>query len=451
MYSKEGIFLLIDKALAHAQGHQAQVTVNTAAEGLSRIANSEIHQNVFEDRTSLTVSIYASHKVSSITTNLLSDDGIAEAVKEAIHNLALLPDGEEQPGLVSEPKELETLRFSQELHDAFGVEARVKMVAEGMKQVTAPYTAFGQLSYRAAATGMGNSAGIRRYNNSNQVRFALLISDDIGGTGYANMAATTPKDVDMAGVFAVALQKAKANREPIEIEPGAYTVILEPLAVSNLLGLLMRSFSGAAILSKMSFLTDRLGEKMFSDKLTVIDDWNSEEAPGVAFDMEGTPRQKLTLIEDGVTKEVAYDLVAAKKAGTQSTGHGVAFMGRRAGAPQNIIISGGEKTLEQIIAETDRALLVTRFHYMNPVNARQAVLTGLTRDGFFLVENGKITKAVRNMRFTESMLLALNQIVDISSDRARLGTMMGSACVPGMKISNFHFTGKTSFSDAAGE
>ncbi|MCL2498626.1 MAG: TldD/PmbA family protein, partial [Symbiobacteriaceae bacterium] len=421
--------------------------VTSSAEGLSRIANSEIHQNVFEDRTTLSVTIYDAKKASSISTTLLSDEGIAEAVAEAIANLALLPEGEEKPPLVTEPQEMETRQFNQALHEGFGVETRVKLVAEGLKSIPEPYTAFGQLTYRAGNSGMGNSAGIRRFSDSNQVRFSLLISDDKGGTGYATMMANTPEEVDMAAVFKTALTKAQLNQNPIDVAPGAYTVILEPMAVSNLLGSIMRSFSGAALQSKQSFLTDRLGEQVFSEKLTVVDDWTDPLSPGVAFDSEGTPRSKLTLVEKGVAKEVAYDQASAAKAGTKTTGHAMAFMGRGGASPSNTVVSGGSKSLEQIIAETDKALLVTRFHYMNAVNARQAQLTGITRDGFFLVENGKITQAVRNMRFTESMLLAFNQIEEISSDVKRMGAMMGASSVPGMKISNFHFTGTTSFTD----
>ncbi|MCL2497858.1 MAG: TldD/PmbA family protein [Symbiobacteriaceae bacterium] len=447
MYNKERIFQLIDQALALTQGHPALVQVTSSAEGLSRIANSEIHQNVFEDRTSLSVTIYDSKKSSSISTTLLSQEGIAEAVQEAIANLALLPEGEEQQPLISEPKEMETLRFSLELHEAFGVETRVQMIADGFKGIPDNYKAYGQLAYRATNTGMGNSAGIRRYSDDNSVRFSLLVSDDVGGTGYASMVASTPEEVDLASVFAIALQKAQANQDPIELEPGAYTVILEPMAVSNLLGSLMFSFSGAALVSKMSFLTDRLGEQLFSEKLTIVDDWTNPLSPGIAFDSEGVPRSKLTLVDKGVTKEVAWDRAAAAKAGAQTTGHALSFMGRSASAPMNTVITPGEKPLAQIIAETTKALLVTRFHYMNPVNARQALLTGITRDGFFLVENGKITKAVRNMRFTESMLKAFSQIEEIASDGERLGAMMGSSYVPGMKITDFHFTGKTSFTD----
>ena len=452
MYNKEQIYNLIDQTLELAGDHPARVSITSQAEGLSRIANSEIHQNVYEDRTTLTISVFASHKESSISTNILTPEGLADAVKEAIANLNLLPESEEQPSLVNDPLEVETISFNQELHDSFSVVARAKMIAEGLATIPTHLKAFGQLSYKTSAWGIGSSTGIKRFSNNNQVDFNLVISDDKGGSGFANMSAFKPEEVNLSDVFAIALDKVLANQDPIELEPGAYTVILEPLAVSNLFSsLLFSGFSGRSLLHKMSFLTDRLGEQVFSEKLTAIDDWSNPLSPGVAFDAEGSLRQKLTLLDKGIPLDVAYDLATAKKAGVNGTGHTVSFYGRNGAIPINIVIANGEKPLSQIIAETDKALLVTRFHYMNPVNMRQAILTGITRDGFFLIENGKISKAVRNMRFTESMLKAFNQIEEISLDYKRIASFLGASCLPAMKINNFHFTGKTSFSDTKPE
>jgi predicted Zn-dependent protease len=188
---------------------------------------------------------------------------------------------------------------------------------------------------------------------------------------------------------------------------------------------------------------------VFSEKLSIEDDWTSPHVPGFAFDGEGNPRTKLKLLDKGVPGELPYDNASAKVAGVKSTGH-APLMGRFGGAsPSNYIVAGGEKTLAEIIAQTDKAILVTRFWYWNTLNARQALNTGLTRDGLFLVENGKITKAIRYMRFTESIIKAFNNIEEVSSDRKRVVAMVGASVgvgsyVPGMKIKNFHFTGNTS-------
>ena len=462
MLSKEKTYDLIAKALSFATGHQAQVQVQSAANGFTRFAHSEIHQNVFEDRTTLYITICAPNKASTISTCVLSDEGIAAAVKKAIANLAVLPDGSEQPGLVSEPAEIETSLFDQRLHDSYGVVARSKILADVFATLPTEYKSYGQLSYGAHSRGMGNSTGMRRYVSGNFLRCSVVISDALGGgAGYADMSANTPEDVDVAATFAIALQKAQANRDLIEVEPGGYTVILEPQAVSGLLGMITRSFSGSGVQNRTSPLTDRMDEQVLSEKLTIVDDWSSPFVPGVAFDGQGTPRSKLTLLQNGKPQDLAYDIISAKKAGVESTGHaGVSapshssmLMGfRNAGgaSPANIIVSGGEKTLAQIIAETDKAILVTRFWYQNAIDARATLLTGLTRDGLFLVENGKITHALHNMRFTESVLEAFNRVEEISSDRKRITPMVNggigrASYLPGMKINNFHFTGNTSF------
>ena len=449
--TKAYLYSLIDQALSQVGSHLAKIEVSESAEGLSRIANSEIHQNVYEEKTTMTVSIYGQRKVSRIITNLLSAEGIKTAVLEAVANLELLPDGEEQPELVSSPPELESQRFNQELHDTFTVGHRVQLISEALSLIQAPYKAYGQLSYRSLDRAIGNSAGIRRFSSSNQVSFSLLVSDDLGGTGFASQTAQTPHEVDLGSVAKIALEKAMANKDPIELNPGAYTVILEPQAVSDLMlqGLIF-GFSGTMIANKASFLTDRIGEKLFCDSLHVVDDWSDPLVAGDPFDAEGMPRQKLTLIEAGVAKAAAFDQISARKVGVEPTGHAFSMFGMNLAAPTNVVFAPGDKPLAQIIAETDKALLVTRFHYMNAVNPRQALLTGLTRDGFFMIENGKITKALRNMRFTESILLAFNNIEAIASDRWSMAAMFGALCMPGMKISNFHFTGKTSLADTKG-
>jgi PmbA protein len=272
------------------------------------------------------------------------------------------------------------------------------------------------------------------------VSFSALVSSDDGGSGYAVASGSAPDKIEILPAFRTAYEKARLNTNPLDIEPGAYTVILEPLAVADLLRYLsFGGFSGKGIQNQTSFLTGRLGSKVFDEKLTMIDDHTHEHTRTLPFDFEGTPRQTITLVENGVAKAVVHDTASARKAGTQSTGHSM-NMPAFGGIPLHLVVAPGEKTLKEIIESSDDALLVTRFHYMNPVNPRQAQLTGLTRDGFFKVENGRIVAALKNMRFTESMLQAMNDIAAISSDRQQVGGYY----VPAMKIRNFHFTGKAS-------
>ncbi len=201
-------------------------------------------------------------------------------------------------------------------------------------------------------------------------------------------------------------------------------------------------FSAKSVQDKRSFLTDKKGEKVFHEDVTLVDDYTNENVSPLPFDFEGYPRQKVTLVENGVVKGFVHDGYTAFKEGVTPTGHSL-DRPQRGGMPLHLIMSSGERSLDDIIADTEEALLVTRFHYMNVVNPRQGELTGLTRDGVFKVEDGEIVGAVKNMRFTDKMIDVFNSIEAISEERHRTPSFFGNYYVPAVKANNFHFTGKT--------
>jgi predicted Zn-dependent protease len=226
---------------------------------------------------------------------------------------------------------------------------------------------------------------------------------------------------------------------PTTIEPGSYTVILEPLAVADLLGYMNYvGFSARSAQLGTGYLTGKIGQKVFGENITIKDDVNNENTMPLYFDFEGYERKVLNIIEKGIVKELAYDVKSAIKDGVETTGHSVGQAGM-GGLPLNLVMEGGNETLEGLIKSTQKGILVTRFHYMNVVDPRQALLTALTRDGLFMIEEGKIKSGVKNMRFTESMLMAFNKVVGITSERKKTSGYY----VPAVKIEDFHFTGKT--------
>ncbi|MGE5653720.1 MAG: TldD/PmbA family protein [Bacillota bacterium] len=443
MLNRERLYAIIDIVLREAQGYDTNVLVQSGTNGLTRFANSEIHQNVFEDATDVTITVTEGRKRSQIVTSLYDEAGLAAATRDAITNLSFLPDGDEQPALVEEPLEMTAGELDEELGRQYNAEGRARLVKQGLDMLDPGYKAYGALSHGVTQLALGNSRGIKRHALSNEVKCTVLVADEKGGSGYAAAVSDKP-DVDIQSIFQKAYQKAKLNHDPISLEPGAYTVVLEPLAVGDLLTYMsFIGFSGKSVQNQASFLTGKIGEKLFDEKLTITDDYTNENTVSLPFDFEGTPRTQVALIERGVAKGVVHDTMSAKKEGVQSTGHSLnqpAF----GGIPLNMVVEAGNQSLDEIIKGTKDGLLVTRFHYMNPVNPRQAQLTALTRDGFYKIENGEVVAAVKNMRFTESMLNALNQIEAISSDRQRTGFFFGNYYVPGMKINGFHFTGKTS-------
>lgn len=438
MLNKELAYQIIDTVLQATEGYDTRVQVTSSDRGLTRFANSEIHQNVYEERTNVSITITQGKRRSSVNTDLYDAVGLQAAAQEAIANLSLLPEGEEQPPLVETPAALTAESFSQALADQFDAEGRARYIKECLDMLTPEYKAFGALTYSDSQLAIGNSRGIRRLSAQNSVNFTALVSDAAGGSGFGRSSGYQPEDLDVVGAFRTAYEKARLNKNPLDLEPGAYTVILEPLAVSSLLGYIAGGFSGKRVQDKTSFLTDQVGKQVFDEKLTIVDDHTDPHNLSLPFDMEGTPRQKVTLVENGVAKGLVYDLASAQEAGVESTGHSVGWAGA-GGRPRHLVVAPGEQTLAEIIKNTADGLLVTRFHYINSVNSRAAILTGLTRDGVFKIEDGEIVGAVHNMRFTESMLQAFNNIAAISSERYSIG----NSYVPAMKINNFHLTGKT--------
>ncbi len=443
MLNKEQIYQVIDFVVNQAVGYNVRVVVNSREEGLTRFANSEIHQNMFEDMTGVAITIQQGKKVSEIKTTRYDEEGLRLAVQETIDNLEFVPEGELELPLVESPEVLEVEEVNEELIDLFNIEERARLIKEGIDILDEGFKAFGALSYTMESFGYGNSKNVKRFASANTVKFSVLIDSDKGGSGYAEANSNLPDEIDITGSFTIAYDKAKMNQDPEQLEPGAYTVILEPLAVGEMVQYMAyMGFSAKSVQYKRSFLTGKLGELVLGKNITIIDDHTNEHTMTMPFDLEGYPRQKVMIIEDGVAKGLVYDTASAIKDGVETTGHSINMPGMGA-LPLHLTIVPGEESLQEIIANTEKGLLVTRFHYMNVVNPRQAILTALTRDGVFKIENGKLVGSVKNMRFTESMLDAFNNVETISSERQQVPSFRGTNYVPALKIKNFHFTGKT--------
>lgn len=443
MLSKAQVYQMMDFVIHEAQGYDTQVSVQSTSEGLTRFANSEIHQNMFQDETRVAIQIQKGKKRSEIQTTLYTEDGLRDAVKEAIANLDFLPEGEMELPLVDAPALIEAVEDNEELAKAYGIPERAQWVKKGIDLLEPGYKAFGALSLTDYRNAYANSNGVKRWGMTNYVEFSVLVSHESGGSGYAEQISNYPEELDIVGAFRIAYDKAKMNQNPVEIQPGPYTVILEPLAVAEmLLYLAFCGFSGKSVQDRYSFLTGKLGEKIFDEKISIVDDCTDPHTVRMPFDFEGFPRQIVPIIEKGVVKGLLYDQASAIKDGVPTTGHSVNSPGS-GGLPFNLVMAAGDQSLEELIASTENGLLLTRFHYMNIVTPRQASLTALTRDGVFKIEKGQVVGAVKNMRFTETMLEALKEVAGISKERQRCKGMFGNYYVPCLKLDHFHFTGKT--------
>jgi predicted Zn-dependent protease len=281
----------------------------------------------------------------------------------------------------------------------------------------------------------GNSKGVFRHYAFDSVGFNTVITHSDGATGFGAATSHLLEGLDITEAFKKAYEKAQMAINPQFAEVGAYTVILEPSAVAGLMGFVLGSLNGMGVLRGTSYATGKLNEKCFGDNITVIDDIFHPSAFPRYFDAEGFPKKPLTLIENGVIKNFMYDAKTAQKAGAKPTGHSFRGYGSAAG---NVVMQGGESSLEEMIKNTKKGLLISRFHYTNYVNPKKLQVTGLTRDGTFMIEDGKIVNSIANMRFTEEMTAAFSNVVEMSKEL----TKTGFGLFPAAKIENFHFTSR---------
>jgi len=292
-----------------------------------------------------------------------------------------------------------------------------------------------------------NSLGVDAYQKFSDLFLHLIVEND-KSSGYASFVSRDPDQLNVDALAQEAISKT-SKEEPFQIEPGEYEVILEPYAVSELLSFLgYLGFHALAVQEGRSFFSNRFGEKMADEKVTIYDDGLDPEGLQVPFDFEGIPKRKVVFFDRGVAKEVTYDSFTGGREGKESTGHGLIAPNTAGPIPINLFMKAGESSLEEMIRSVRKGIYVTRFHYTNVVEPMNTVITGMTRDGTFLIEEGEIKRPIKNLRFTESILKALSQVTAISRDRkvCSEGTVYSrrfvtGTVVPAIKVEGFNFSG----------
>jgi PmbA protein len=262
------------------------------------------------------------------------------------------------------------------------------------------------------------------------------------GTGYAEQCSIDATTIDAAAIGREAAERARASANPIAIDPGDYPIVLHHYAVVDLLDMLgYLGFSALAVEEDRSFW--EAGRRVGSPLVTITDDGSDPAGLPMGFDAEGVPKQRLSLLDAGVCRDLAYDQQTGARAGRASTGHGLPAPNPYGPFPTNMVMNAGDASMEDLVGGLDRGLLVTRFHYTNPVHSKKVIITGMTRDGTFLVEGGRIVGPVRNLRFTMSYLDALANVEAVSRDRRCVRGLLGGSVVPSLRLSAFSFTGAT--------
>ena len=431
------------EAALRAGAGEAEALVMAEDASLTRFANSQIHQNVAETNVTINLRCVMGKRVGVASTDRTDAEGLARLAANAAAIVGVVEELDDWAGL-PEPTPIEEVAAAYAPATAG---ASPELRADGVRAVIAAadaagVTAYGSFSTGTETTAVANSKGIRAGGTRTVAQLLTVSMGPDGGTGYAEQAAVDATAIDAAAIGRESAGKARATANAVAIAAGDYPVVLEEYAVVDLLDMLgYLGFSALAVQEERSFV--EIGRRIGSELVSIVDDGRDPAGLPMAFDYEGVAKQRVTLLDAGVCRGVVHDAQTAARAGVTSTGHGLPAPNPYGPFPLNQVMAAGDVPRDELIAGLDRGLLVTRFHYTNPVHPKLAIITGMTRDGTFLVKGGRIVGPVKNLRFTQSYLAAMAGTVAVARERKTLKGFLGGVVVPALRIDGWTFTGTT--------
>jgi predicted Zn-dependent protease len=463
MLSRDQAADIFDRIRKFSSADETEVLFSGGRFALTRFANNTIHQNVAEENHIVSVRTVFGGRTARASTNKFDDDGLRRVV-ESSESLAQVqhPD----PDLLPMPDSREAAGGAGESpvptrHFAETAAITPQLRAEGVKKIVEvaqkhKLTTAGIFSSSESVEGIFNSRGLSNWHTQTlaEVSITMLAADS---SGWQKANSPDVANLDPLALAEVAAQKALDSAHPAEIPAGKYAVILEPAAVLDIVGFMFWDYSGVALLDQRSFLNGRIGSRLFGENITIWDDVSHPLQTGAPFDGEGMRRMRVPLVENGVVKRVVYARATAERmkrselrgqAGPiEATGHGFALPNEMGEMPLNIVFAAAQypQTLSQMISSTERGVLVTRLWYIREVEPYEKMLTGMTRDGTFLVENGRVRQGVRNFRFNQSLIHMLSSVEAMSLPLRSCGEESFDMVVPAMKVRDFNFTEVTKF------
>jgi PmbA protein len=427
-----------------AGADETEVQIDETIDALTRFANNAIHQNVAEHGITVSIRTVVEGRTARATTNRLDEDSLRNAVQAS---LELAHSQPKIPGLLPVPGKQRYRKAKRFARDTAAVtpEDRARAVKKSCDlAVRQGQVAAGIFSTGQSQLVIANSRGLAAAHRQTHAEFSVTMQDEPAAS-WAKANSGSVRTFDPQKLAARASEKAQMAKDAQELRPGKYTVILEPAAALDLVGFLFYDFAATALADQRSCLNKRMGKQLFGKNISITDDVYHPLQLGAPFDGEGIPRQRVNLVEGGVPRNLVYSRSSAKKSGKQATGHGFGLPNEYGEAPMNLVFAGGDSSLEAMIASTDRGLLITRVWYIREVDPYEKVMTGMTRDGLFLVEKGKVTSAVRNFRFNQSLIELLRNVEAMSPSLRTSAEEAFEMVVPAMKVHNFHFTEPTKF------
>jgi len=448
MIGSEKITDILKQTLKASTADQTESMLIAHDSQLTRFANNYIHQNVAETNAILSVRAVMGKRQGVATTNDLSAEGIERAVETAKLSASKQPEDPNFFGLAESPP-AQPVPALDEQTAGFSPEDRaraVEIICRKAKEKSV--NGSGYFNTSTVETAVANSLGTMNYHIGTAADVSVTAMTD-DSAGRAQVSAWKVNELNPEAIGDEAIDKAYRGRNPRKIEPGEYTIIAEPYVTQDLLFMLAWiGMSAMAVQEERSWMNDRMGKQAMNPLVSIWDDGNDSIGNPSPFDYEGVPRQRVNIVEKGVVGSPVYDTYTARKENRQSTGHASPVGWGMGPFPLNLFMAGGESTMEEMIESTKRGLYVATFWYTRPMHPRDAVITGMTRDGVFMIENGEITHPVKNLRFTQSYVDALANVEMISRDTRQSISEFDqginiAARIPALKISAFNFTGST--------
>jgi PmbA protein len=431
--------------LAKSTGaEETEVHVDEVADALTRFANNAIHQNVAEHGLTVSIRTVLGGRTARATTNRVDEDSLRAAIEAS---LSLAHSQPKDPRLLPMPAKQRYRNVSRFIKPTVVLSAEERALAVRRAcdlAIKTGQVAAGIYSNGQSQSALGNSRGLFAAYRETHSEFSITVQEG-SAASWAKANSADVRAFDPQKLAARASEKAHLAVNSRELPPGRYTVILEPAAVLDLVGFLFYDFAATALEDKRSCLNDRMGKQLFGQNITISDDVYHPLQQGAPFDGEGLPRQRVLLVDRGIPKNLVYSRAAAKAAHKQLTGHGFALPNEYGEAPMNLVFGGGDSSIDKMVASAERGLLVTRLWYIREVDPYEKVMTGMTRDGLFLVENGKVTGAVRNFRFNQSIIEMLKNVELLGPAVRATGEEAFEMVVPAMKVCNFYFSEVTKF------
>jgi len=447
-----GALELAERACALVEADGVEALVHEERSGIARFAGSRVHQPTLVENASLTLRVVRDGRVGTSSTNRTDDEGLAAAARRAVAAADSAPEDPEFPGLAEAAPPPTVAGWDEETATLPPEEqARLAWTAIGAAN---GIELFGYFTSAATEIAVASSTGLAVSQAMTDASLIVLAASETE-SGYAESCSWRASDLDPGSVVREAVGKARRTRGGAETEPGTYRAVLEPYAVAELLFAFgYSSINALALLEDRSYFAGRLGEQVFHESLTLLDD--SLDARGLpkAFDFEGVPKRQVTIVDGGVAQDVVWDRRTAARAGggKESTGHALPASAQGFGPmPFNLALAPGTATLDELVENVDDGIYVTRLHYLSVVDGREGIITGMTRDGTFRIRDGRLAGPLVNLRFTTPVPDLLRDLLGLESSRKLVNTAdfyddryATASLVPALATATFRVVGNGS-------